>query len=153
MSALARPFQIARKRKNENKRLTGVSTLVLFVRGLAKGRSASNWTVAREAELRVVAAALQKYGGDLAAVLVAVDAVITGTELPALFLFYGFNVTGAARRRARPVRVPLPKNSAGLHRAPRVRGLGGFTLVWGYFGEVRKRNSSSTLHVSERRKG
>ena len=28
----ARPFQIVRKRKNENKRLTGASTLVLFVR-------------------------------------------------------------------------------------------------------------------------
>ena len=28
----ARPFQIGRKRKNENKRLTGASTLVLFVR-------------------------------------------------------------------------------------------------------------------------
>ena len=49
-----------------------------------------NWTVAHEAELRVVAAALQKCGGDLAAVLATVDAVITGTELPALFLFYGF---------------------------------------------------------------
>ena len=28
----ARPFPIARKRKNENKRLTGASTLVLFIR-------------------------------------------------------------------------------------------------------------------------
>ena len=40
--------------KNENKRLTGVSTLVLFFSWFAKGRSASNWTVAHEAELRVV---------------------------------------------------------------------------------------------------
>ena len=62
----------------------------------------------------MVAAALQKYGGDLAAVLVAVDAVITGTELPALFLFDGFGATGAARGRARPVRAPLLNNSAGL---------------------------------------
>ena len=47
--------------------------------------------------MKGTAAALQKCGGDLVAVLVAVDAVITGTELSALFLFYGFNVTGAAR--------------------------------------------------------
>ena len=86
VAALARPFQIERKRKNENKRLTGVSTVVLFVCGFAKCWSASNWTVAHKAELRVVCASLQKKcRGDLAAVLVAVDTVITRTKVSALF--------------------------------------------------------------------
>ena len=97
VSALARPFQIARKRKNENKRFTGVSTVVLFVCGFAKCWSASNWTVTHKAELRVVCASLQKCRGDLAAVLVAVDTVIARTKLPAIFLFDGFYVAGAAR--------------------------------------------------------
>ena len=99
VSAFARPFQIARKLKNENKRLTGVSTVVLFVCGFAKCWSASNWTVAHKAELRVVCASLQKKcRGDLAAVLVAVDTVVIArTKLSALFLFDRFDVTRAAR--------------------------------------------------------
>ena len=97
VSTLARPFQIARKRKNENKRLTGVSTVVLFVCWFAKCGSASHWTDAHKAELRVVCASLQKCRGDLAAVLVAVDTVIARTKLPAIFLFDGFYVAGAAR--------------------------------------------------------
>ena len=97
VSALARPFQIARKRTNENKRLTGLSTVVLFVCGFAKCWSASNWTVAHKAELRVVCASLQKCRGDLEAVLVAVDTVITRTKVSALFLFDRFDVTRAAR--------------------------------------------------------
>ena len=69
-------------------RAISVPLAVLFVCGFAKCWSASNWTVAHKAELRVVCASLQKCRGDLAAVLVAVDtAVMTRTKLSALFLF------------------------------------------------------------------
>ena len=66
-------------------RAISVPLAVLFVCGFAKCWSASNWTVAHKAELRVVCASLQKCRGDLAAVLVAVDTVITRTKVSALF--------------------------------------------------------------------
>ena len=120
-------------RKKTNKKLTGVSTVVLLVRRLAKGRSPSNGPVAQLAELGVVVARLQNGGGDLAAALVE-NAVVTATKLSAVPFLDGLDVGGAARRRARPVGVPLLYDSAGLDQArPRLRGL---ALVGGNFGEL-----------------
>ena len=54
--------------------------------------SAANGTVAHEAELGVVVAGLQAGGGLVAAVVVAVDAVVTGTKLSvALVASYAFH--------------------------------------------------------------
>ena len=58
---------------------SAVSTVGLLVGGLAESGSASNATVAHEAELGVVVAGLQDGGRDLAAVVFAVEPVITRT--------------------------------------------------------------------------
>ena len=63
----------------------------------------------------MVVAGLQD-GRDLAAVVVAVEPVITRTKVsfPVFSFFDGFDVALAAGRRARPVGVPLLYDGAGL---------------------------------------
>ena len=112
-----------------------------------------HWTYAHKAELGMVCAWLQQCRRHVAAVFVTVYTVIARSKLPALFFLNNFDMAGAARRRAGPVRVPFFEDSAGLDCTASVGGLGGFALVGGHFREVRKRYSSSTLHVSEKRKG
>ena len=70
----------------------------------------------------MVVARLQNGGGDLAAALVVEDAVVTGAKLSAVPFLGGLDVAGAARRRARPVGVPLLYDSAGLDQGrPRLK--------------------------------
>ena len=95
-------------REKKTQKLTWVSTVVLFVRGLAERRGSSNGSVADDAELEVVLAGLEDSGRDWAAVSVAVGPLVARAKRSdAVFLFDGLDVARAARRRARPVGVPL----------------------------------------------
>ena len=86
-------------------------------------------------------------GGDhVAAVVFVEDTVVTGTKLSvALFFLGGLDVAGAATRRARPVGVALPYDSAGLGSTPGLRGLVWLTLVGGNFRELGKRKQRQHL--------
>ena len=151
-------LQNARKGKSKKKRpLKGVAAVVLLGLRLAERWSASDRTVAHQAQLGVIVARSQDRGGDLAAVIVSADAVITRTKAAAVSSFYFSDVAGAAGRRTRPVRVARLDDSTGLDGVPRWGWLGSFTLVGGKFGKVRERGRRrGCLHVDhgrERREG
>ena len=133
--------------------LTGVAAVVLLGRWLAERWSASDRTVAHQAQLGVIVAGSQDRGGHLAAVIVSADAVVTRTKAAAVSSFYSSDVAGAAGRRTRPVRVVRLDDSTGLDGVPRWGWLGSITLVGGNFRKVRERGRrSGCLYVDHGRK-
>ena len=82
-------LQNARKGKSKKKRsLTGVAAVVLLGRLLAERWSASDRTLAHQAQLGVIVGGSQDRGGHLAAVIVSADAVVTQTKAAAVsFIF------------------------------------------------------------------